>query len=455
MFVDNEADCLLTTIKCNYSAKKYSQCVKLCDKVPGVAELQLYKGKALYHMYQARQRMLRGLSDQQELLRGHQACYEITREVLKVLGRAKDDGFIEDDVMSQKMLDFAMMDYMLETNKLKEIKRCFLCLQRQQFHLGSNIPASTSAEACGGPKLKPIDANIKRSHLIPHGVIKRLIKVGGERQQGTQAGLKNVVFGVFGTKMDSERTPATETVYMLCGSCEHMINVKGEYPFLRFFDQLMDPSCVNTKQQIEYGKELYYCCLSLIFRTLCPSQDAYVNTDEVYQLLLQCRVFLLTDGASAAINMEELPQVFLFIHSGSEDKADEQHTLFLKQSSVSFTSKIGLSCMKEELDTFEHVYANFFMVKVSIAIVVVRFKPSMSYAINDDFIIHPDGGVYIVPPLVDRTNTVPHGVQTALHLLHEENVVDLKKFGKIPSDNTPTTSSISAVAANSASTINN
>jgi len=115
--------------------------------------------------------MLRKLHDQKELLRGHQACYEMTREVLKMLGRAKDDGYIEDDVMSQKMLDFAMMDYILETNKLKEMKRCFLCLQRQQHHKGSNkLASSTPAEICKGPKSKPQDGNIKRSHLIPHGV---------------------------------------------------------------------------------------------------------------------------------------------------------------------------------------------------------------------------------------------------------------------------------------------
>lgn len=191
LFADNEADYLLTTIKCKYAAKKYSQCVELCDKVPGVAELELYKGKARYHMYQARRRMLRGLCDQQEFLRGRQACYEMTREVLKVFGHAKDDGYIEDDVMTQKMLDFAMMDYILETNKLEEMKRCFLCLQKQQHLKGS---ASKSAEICEGPKSKPQDANIKRSHLIPHGVIKRLTKADGEKQQATQNSSKNVVF---------------------------------------------------------------------------------------------------------------------------------------------------------------------------------------------------------------------------------------------------------------------
>jgi len=70
---------------------------------------------------------------------------------------------------------------------------------------------------------------------------------------------------------------------------------------MRFFEKLVDPSCVNTKQQIEYGKELYYFCLGLIFRTLCPSQDAYINSDEVYKLLLQCRAFLLAEDTSTTI----------------------------------------------------------------------------------------------------------------------------------------------------------
>lgn len=436
LLTDNEADQLLTTVKCNYLAKKYSQCVELCDKIPAVAELQLYKGKALYHIYQARQRMLRGLSNKQELLRGHQACYAIAREVLIVLGRAKDDGYIDDDMMSQRMLDFAMMDYMLETNKLKEIKRCFLCLHRQQHQASTPVTA--------GPKSMLPDANIKRSHLIPHGVIRRLTKADDKKQQDTKKASKNVVFGVSGTKMDSERTPATATVHMLCGSCEQLINVNGEHLFLKFFEMLIDPSCSNTEQQIGYGKELYYCCLSLIFRTLCPSQDEYINADEVYKLLVQCRTYLLAADATAAIKEEDLPQVFLFVHAGSEDKTDEHYTLFLEQSSVSYTSKIGLSCKKEELDTFESVYANFFIVKMGVAIVLVRFKPAMDYFMNNQYCIHHSGGVYSVPALADRISVIPHGLQTVLHILYEVYIADLKKFNKLPSDEL---SSIAAAAA--------
>jgi len=136
--------------------------------------------------------------------------------------------------------------------------------------------------------------------------------------------------------------------------------------------------------------------------------------------------------------------VFLFIHTGSG--TNEQHILFLEKSSVSYTSKIGLSCKKEELDTFESVCANFFMVKMGVAIVVVRFKPAHSYTMNDDSLICPSGGVYSVPPLLNRTGTVPHGVQTALLLLYDVFLADLKKFDKIPSDNTPNPLTLSVVA---------
>jgi len=82
------------------------------------------------------------------------------------------------------------------------------------------------------------------------------------------------------------------------------------------------------------------------------------------------------------------------------------------------------------------------MVKMGIA-VVIKFKPAKSYIITDNFLIHPSGGVYSVPPLLDRMSIIPHGVQTALHLLYDVFLADLKKFNKIPTDN-PSTISVTA-----------
>ena len=424
VFTGGETDWLLATIQCCYGAEQYTRCVELCDKVSGVAELQVYKGKALYKIYWRRQQLLQTLQHgQRQFYKQHQACYEVAREAIKILGRAKDSGSFDADADSQKMLDRVMRDYMLETNRLKEMKRCFLCLRRQQYQVtAENVP--TTGEDKGQVKQKAsANASIKHSHLIPHGIIKRLANI--DKRQPTNP--KCVVFGVSGTKLDSQRTPATSTIHMLCGSCEQMINNNGEDPFISFFENLIDPTLAKSQQELKYGKELYYFCLSLIFRTLCPSQNEYINTDEVYQLLVQCRAYLLEGRLDKA---DDLPQVFLIIHPFADDETDERKKSFIEQSSVSYTSKFGLDCKREELDSFESVYASFFLVKMGVVIVVVKFKPSLSYKLSDNCRVSPDGGLYVVPPAHARADIVPAGVQTALQLLFDVYTSDLDKVNK-------------------------
>ena len=410
-----ETDQLLATVRCCYGAEQYTRCMELCDTVSGVAKLQIYQGRALYQIYWKKRHLLRELKhDKQQFYKQHHACYEVAREAMKILGRAKDNGSIEVDAVSLKMFDSVMMDYILETNRLKEMKRCFLCLRRQQYEKGT--------EDKGQQRMASGDGGIKQSHLVPHGIIKRLAKVDGRELTNT----KSVVFGVSGTKLDSQRTPATSTVYMLCGACEQMINDIGESPFISFFEKLIDPTLVDCQLELKYGKELYYFCVSLIFRTLCPSQDEYINTDEVYQLLVTCRAYLL-EGRSGKV--EGLPKVLLFIHPFAQNETDEYKS-FVEQSSVSYTSKFALDCRREELESFESVYANFFLVKMGVVIVVVIFRPLSRYEIHDNCSVSPDGGVYIVPSVSDRVNIIPAGVTTALQILFEVYTRDLDKFNK-------------------------
>ena len=418
MIVGGETDRLLATVKCCYGAEQYTRCVELCDTVSGVAKLQIYQGRALYQIYWKKRHLLRELKhEKQQFYKHHHACYEVAREAVKILGRAKDNGSIEADAVSLKMFDSVTIDYILETNRLKEMKRCFLCLRRQQYEKGTEDKGQpVQQKATSG------DGNIKQSHLIPHGILKRLVKVDGKEPINP----KSIVFGVSGTKLDSKRTPATSTVYMLCGACEQVINDNGESPFISFFEKLIDPTLVDSRQELKYGKELYYFCISLIFRTLCPSQDEYINTDEVYQLLVRCRAYLL-EGRSGKV--EDLPKVLLFIHSFAHNETDEYKS-FIQQSSVSYTSKLALDCRREELESFESVYANFFLVKMGVMIVVVIFRPLSRYEIHNNCSVSPDGGVYIVPQVSDRASIIPAGVSTALQILFEMYSHDLDKFNK-------------------------
>ena len=120
---------------------------------------------------------------------------------------------------------------------------------------------------------------------------------------------------------------------------------------------------------------------------------------------MKCRTYLLEGGSG---QVEDLPKVLLFIHPFADNATDEYKS-FIEQSSVSYTSKFPLDCRREELDSFESVYANFFLVKMGIVIVVVIFKPLSRYKINDNCFVSPDGGIYIVLSASDRASIIPAG----------------------------------------------
>ena len=439
VIIGSHEECLLARIKCYYAVKNYSKCVQLCSNVAHASEPRLMKGLALYHIYQNHQRSLRKphASANNDFFIKHRECYDLAREVVKILGSAKDNNCLKDH---GKKLDFAMLDYLLETNKLKELKRCFLCLRKQDIHMQqkSRLKKNASKEKVGKAETTDTCATsnvdkeekqksehskigIRDSHLIPQLGLKRLAK-----EASCKARSKNVLFGVFGTKSDDvmERTPGTCTRYMLCGQCEHIINIKGEQPFISFFEAL----CHHTsgEQQFKYGPELYYFCVSLIFRTLCPSQDDYINSDEVYQLLQQCRAFLVAENPSDVI---DFPSIYLLVCPVNEKGSDKMMARFLVESSVSYTSKLSLDCKPEELGTFESVFANFFIVKMGVMIVLAKFKPSARYAIADQFLVNCKGGFYILPPNEMKRSVIPVGIWTVLNILYEVYQADLKSVG--------------------------
>ena len=98
------------------------------------------------------------------------------------------------------------------------MKQCFLCLRRHQYEKGTAEGIHTTVDKGHQvqPKVASAGGSIKQSHLVPHGIIKWLAMVDGRQPTNT----KSVVFGVSGTKLDSQHTPAISTVYMLCGTCE-------------------------------------------------------------------------------------------------------------------------------------------------------------------------------------------------------------------------------------------
>lgn len=286
--------------------------------------------------------------------------------------------------------------------------------------VGQSEPMEATAVASIKKRQAPKE-NIRASHLIPHSVIKYFMK-----NAGVAPGSKNVLFGASGTKLGSttKRTPGTSAVYMLCPSCEHNLSVLGEQAFMSFLEKVYNHLYSDTETVHVYGKEMYHFCIGLILRTLSPSQDEYINTDEVYKLLLQCRNFLTAASDRPPQADSTIPEVFMFICPSKNDDYD-MSCAFITQNSASFTAKISLDCRVEELGTFASVLANFFMVKVGTIVIVVKFSPAAKHLIDERFQINPEAGSYSIPASEARREMIPAGIWTVLHLLNKSFETDL------------------------------
>ena len=187
-------------IKCHYLSGRYTKSAELCIEIPDSVEAQICRGKALYHSYRNLQRQLRLSStsmDRKQYFSKHKVCYDMAREVVKIFGHIRDIGYVSEYADIQRMLDFAMIDYALETNKLKDTNRCFLCLkniskctefegnqavsQHQTVRTAASESTANKSECVtlsdtGEDKRMPQSQkkeSIHASHLIPRSIIKR------------------------------------------------------------------------------------------------------------------------------------------------------------------------------------------------------------------------------------------------------------------------------------------
>ena len=470
--------CELVAAWCAYALGRYDECERCCKQFIATstettsatrfAEVQILKAKSMYHMYTIQQRQLRmqqTFSTSSDFFIQHRDCYDNAKEVVKIFGQLRDSASGAIDPDCQRMLDFAMLDYCLETNRLKQLRRCFLCLQNRDISQHEVETASATAshdaamlderevstlgiiahskdssyfEQAKEAKMNEVKMKLpsetmqpkrlQASHLVPHAIIKRLAKVVSPNPIS-----KNVFFSVSESK-DSMvspllRTPARCTITMLCRQCEHKLNVLGEEPFLPIFDKLYDSSLHGAEFLLDYGKELYHFSVGLIFRTLHPSLDDYINTGEVYQLLANCRKYLMQGTTSGSLSASlDMPEVFLFVcPQNTLEETDKSFSNFLALNSVSYISKFSLDTTLAELGTFESVLAHFFLVKLGIVCFVVKLGPSVTKQIDARFQINSQGGCYTVPSNCTRRTLLPVGLWTALHKLHETYKDDMQK----------------------------
>lgn len=232
----------------------------LCDQ--GHMDCKLLLGKLLFHQYRKEQRIL---EHEKDYFTAHDMyaegkiknCYDKASKTIRVLGFCLDCNTIDDDGLD--MLNIALLDYLRETNGLKEIKRCYLCLKR---------------------------ASVRKSHLCPVSILRIIAnKINPSEPSSSGHFITNI------TNRHSIATPKTETKWLLCDDCELKLSRNGEQQFISEIFQNIFPQVKHY--DIKYGTWLYEFCVGLFFRCMTMVRNfGMSNEKEIFRFNQACRKYL-------------------------------------------------------------------------------------------------------------------------------------------------------------------
>ena len=362
--------------------------------------------------------------------RRHSQCYAKAKEIVTILSRNE---FVPSDREASRILDTTIEDIIKETNDLYSVQVCYLCRRNllnisvaksdePQSHV--HLSPGDVAKEKGGEQRKPAKLKLARSHFIPRSVLKRLSSAHPlPLDQQTYAFL-------YHSDTKSERLYSAKQLiyYMLCFTCEKIVQHNGEdqFPplfFEKIYDQ-KDPQKSQSMQEIEYGKWLYTFCLGIIFRNLHWHRGFYVNEDEIYQLLVQCRTCLL--DVEHIQSVDSKPQVYLLVNPLFASDEDSGHGYM-----NSVLNNSCAACLRDiSLDTGapEQMSAHFFLVHMGLINILVKFSPAENVLIPDEYLINPDGGVYIVPSDESRKQLFPAGVWKLFQLIAKDVEMKMREY---------------------------
>ena len=176
-----------------------------------------------------------------------------------LLGKAHDYHYI--DTEGSKLLDFAMLDYLREANKLGDCNRCMLCRNW---------------------------AELRSSHVVPFSVLNEL-----STDRITDRNKQVMFTADYSLKKPITKRSARQIAHkMLCGACENRLSLNAETSFCNEF---FKPITHRSNDSIPYGEWLYHFCVSMVFRGLSHhSISNWPNSSELYNVFLLCRKHLMS-----------------------------------------------------------------------------------------------------------------------------------------------------------------
>lgn len=432
MYVFKHLEHSLEYIKGCYTYKHYNLCLENIECFDSLAVdddvavmLQGIKGKSLFHLYQKQKQFLeRNASTMlpQNFFSTHASCFgDKAKQVVMIFGKLLDIGVIDDE--GSELLDVAMHDIITETNKLYECQRCYLCHRNLATRQPTDSKSSTvTAAAAAAATSTSTKGKLISSHVFPKAMLERFAS-------GVPVPKNKRIYDVLNPGLSSQLTgdhpqsAKESSYYMLCHSCEDLLSQHGENWFLtNFFDKLYDkdsPSRSRDEQTIPYTNKLYLFCAGIIFRTLSWGWNAYVNSDECYQLLVQCRACLLNHNSLSEVTKK--PDIYLLISPLTASKEDLQSGFMNQVLSGTCTSNVacidlesGVASPKSSLKV------HFLLVHMGMINILVKFSPSSLVDISSTFLINPSGGHYHVPSESNRKAVLPKGVWTAFESMAKD-----------------------------------
>lgn len=391
-------------IRCCYSYGHYEECCRWTDHIrecckgdkAAIDPVLLYKGKAMFHLYQRLQVLFRrsekSIQDVVELRRQRENVYLKAREVITILGSLKASQVF--DAESKRFLDITFMDCIRELNKPPDIRQklggqrvtvfyCMLCHRKEK---------------------------ILRSHIIPEAIQRAIFRKDSQLYMMGPAGMPSDYH---------PKTFKTQTFYMLCERCDNDILSRDEKPFV---EEIVKPiynvsSPAKRTERVDgvaYGEWLYRFCCGVVFRGLALGRGitASSNEDEIHKLFEQCRSVLLSVKTSELLP-EQLPTLAMFFTPGvlAEEPACPamekpsnliralNDGIFFKLSNVPLSSVTPSVVRKRH---FFVVHFGIFTIVAPLGHMPSEYKP---------FLVNPYSGVLSIPANDERLSVSPPGLQ--------------------------------------------
>lgn len=405
-----EPDQVLLCIELCCKFNLYDKCIKLCSvkSLPLCGKLHLFKGKALFCLYRREQDHIQRHSSTSNDQERRSSCYVKAEGCIKLLSAALDQECIDPE--GSKMLDIAMLDYIRETNKLNNLKRCLLCLKKR---------------------------SLMKSHLWPRSFLRRY---SHSRAQD----ISSRIFISFHSLKPKEKSPGEVTYWMLCGECEQRISQNGEEKFAsEIYDTVFSASENDIK--IPYGSWLYSFSIGLVFRTFLYFSH---GSTEHYLIFQQCREHLLnlpvkykthstckhghdaltsTDSRShehkefdATLSpllekqtVENVVPVVILANPTKLNIDNPRKSMLigaLFDAGSAFMSGCYLTTGKRDLSGEDH----FVVVRLGNLNILLPLKASTDYCPPAGSLIKPQGGELFVPGEDSRWNLIPEGLWVAI-----------------------------------------